>query len=152
MGTRSILDLELKDLLEIQSTGKMLPNVDLSKIETLDKPTFEKLFRARSNPTRLATILLEHKGVTKPASKGQKIKYESTISDDQRERRMSLKEREMDLKEKKIEIKTQMWEEIQDLKRQLSQIEEKFSLQAKVLKAILEQLTSLNKTLGKEVK
>ena len=111
---RSILDLGTKDLEEMYATGKFPPNVTL---QGFDKhPNFDQLFRKRSNPRGLATILLKEKGVKIKKGTPQIVEYKPAIPPEVRKATNELRREELELKKAKQASATKVWEYVQDIR------------------------------------
>jgi len=132
-NTRGWTDLtigELKSILESGDTPK-----DLNWDSLPQHPSFERIFRVRDNPKKIAAILLDSKGEKSPPveAKPRVTKYQPALSQEYRDKRLALKREELEMQKAKSKNQTVMFEKI-------LQIETDVHTVKKLLKSVLDIL------------
>jgi hypothetical protein len=104
--SKSILNLTITELKTIVETGVMPPEITLIGLE--DHKDFQKLFRFRASPSKIAEHLLKEQLPLKVL----KERGGSSDSPEIKEKRLTLKEQELDIKRLKAETQTHLLKEI----------------------------------------
>jgi hypothetical protein len=130
--SRSWLDLDVAELRGILETGVVPENIDWNSLP--EHPAFDKLFRVRDNPKKIAKILLEASGVERPtAVRMHSTKYIPALSQEYRQERLNVKKEELALQRAKLKNQTVLFEKVLQLETDIHTIK-------KTLKTILEVL------------
>ena len=115
--TRDWLSLSIDELEKIV-VGDVVPE-DIDWTTLPNHPQFERIFKVRNHPSKVARILLDSKRKVstseEEAPKGKepiKLKYVASISPEMRERRLKLREEELAIAKEKVKNRTVLFEKV----------------------------------------
>ena len=138
----SWLDLTIEQLASIVETGEVPLNLSWDTLPA--HPRFDRIFRVRNHPIKVAQILLEAKGGSisgapkeRIPSKGQTVTYKPALSPEYRERRLKMKEEELVLQRSKQKNQTIVYDKICQMETDI-----------KTLKKLMKSMIDLLRELG----
>lgn len=137
-ASRSWLTLPNEELSAIVETNEAPADIDWESI--VEHAEFERLFRMREHPAKIAQFLLNERAVTPGKKTKREITYKPALSIEYRMQRLALKQEEVRVQKERVKNASVLFDRVVTIDDRLKRVEKALDTSLKLIVELLREI------------